>query len=178
MRQIRTLEEAKEVTAVRLTTRRRYPKVGDLFRLSPYPGMVLWGRVAKQGEFFGVAFKASLVYIYDAVSRQKPAPVQLRPTNLIIGPTVVNNLGWIRGYWEIVSSGPLRSADVLPRHFFVRPPILGSPAVIVDETDRVVTDSAVDPKLLGHAAFSNFNYVDWVIRGILEERGAIPRDDR
>ena len=35
MRSIRTMEEANEVTAVRLTEKRRFAKVGDLFRLSP-----------------------------------------------------------------------------------------------------------------------------------------------
>src|SRR2546429_1409274 len=39
MRPIRILEEANEVTAVRLTDKRRYAKVGDFFRLSPRAGI-------------------------------------------------------------------------------------------------------------------------------------------
>ena len=49
---IRTSEEANEVTAVRLTGKRRFARVGDLFRLSPYADVFLWGRLIKEGEVF------------------------------------------------------------------------------------------------------------------------------
>jgi hypothetical protein len=34
-------EEANEVSAVRLSDERRFAKVGDIFRLSPYPDLGL-----------------------------------------------------------------------------------------------------------------------------------------
>jgi hypothetical protein len=109
MRSIRTLEEANEVTAVRLSEKRRFAKVGDLFRLSPYAGVFLWGRLIKKAKFFGDDFEMNLVYIYDAISPERPKPEALAPSNLIIGPSVANNLGWVRGYWEIMASQPLGS---------------------------------------------------------------------
>src|SRR5262245_10562654 len=115
MRVPRTLEEAREVKAVRLTRKRRFAKVGDIFRLSPYPRVILWGRFIKRASFFGTDFPSNMVYIYDAVSAERPSRDLLTPQNLIIGPSVVNNLGWLRGYWEVVASERLEARDVLSR---------------------------------------------------------------
>ncbi len=177
MRSIRTLEEANEVTAVRLTEKRRFAKVGDLFRLSPHAGVFLWGRLIKKARFFGDDFEMNLVYIYDAISRERPQPEVLIPSNLITGPSVVNNLGWVRGYWEIMASQSLGPADKQEEHLFVRYRGTGSPADydLVDENGRVVVDRRVDPRTLGQSGYGNFNYVDWLVRGILEARGVIPQ---
>jgi hypothetical protein len=175
MRPIRTLEEAREISAVRLTNKRRYAKVGDLFRLSPHAGIVLWGRLIKKASFFGHDFEANLVYIYDVVSCEHPGPELLVPSNLIVGPRIVNNLGWVRGYWEIMASEPLRPEDIRDTHLFVRYRGSRSDYDLVDENGRVVVDRAVDPSSLGQCGYSNFNHTDWIVRGILEERGVIPR---
>jgi Immunity protein 26 len=177
MRSIRTLEEANEVTAGRLTQKRRFAKVGDLFRLSPYDGIFLWGRLIKKAKFFGNDVEMNLVYIYDAISGEEPKPEVLSPSNLFIGPSVVNNLGWVRGYWEIMASPPLRPSDIREKHMFIRSWGTGSPADydLVDEDGRVVVDLTVDPGALSESGYSNFNHIDWLVRGILEERGLIPQ---
>lgn len=176
MRSIRTLEQANEVTAVRLTQKRRFAKVGDLFLLSPYNGVFLWGRLVKKAKFFGDDFEANLVYIYDAVSGDQPKPEVLIPSNLIMGPSIVNNLGWVRGYWEIMASQPLRPADIRQKHVFLRYRGTGSPVDydLVDEDGREVIDPTVDPRSPSQSGYNNFNYIDWLIRGILQERGVIP----
>jgi len=177
IRTIRTLEEANEITAVRLTDRRRFSKVGDLFRLSPHVGVFLWGRMIKRARFFGEGFEANLVYIYDAISSERPKAEVLTPSNLIIGPAVVNNLGWVRGYWEIIASEPLRPGDIREKHLFVRYRGAGSPKHydLVDEDGRVVTDAVADPRTLFHSGFSNFNHIDWLVRGNLQDRSVIPQ---
>ena len=63
MRSIRTLEAANEITAVRLTDRRRFAKVGDLFRLWPHAGVFLRGQLIERARFFGDDFETNLVYI-------------------------------------------------------------------------------------------------------------------
>lgn len=170
------MEEANEVTAVRLTEKRRFAKVGDLFRLSPHADVLLWGRLIKKARFFGDDFEANLVYIYDLVSNERPAPEVLIPSNLIIGPCVVNNLGWVRGYWEIMASPPLRPSDVREKHVFVRYRGTGPADYdLVGEDGRVVVNEGADPRSLSQSGYSNFNHIDWLVRGILQERGIIPR---
>lgn len=177
MPSIRTWEAANEITAVRLTDRRRFAKVGDLFRMSPHAGVFLWGRLIKRARFFGDDFEANLVYIYDAISRERPKAEVLIPSNLIIGPAVVNNLGWVRGYWEIMASEPLRPGDIREKPLFVRYRGTGSPTDydLVDEDGRVVTDAVADPGTLGQSGYSNFNHIDWLVRGILQDRSVIPQ---
>ena len=163
-----------EITAIRLTTKRRFAKPGDIFRLSPAQDVVLWGRVVQQGEFFG-ARRMSLVYIYDVISPTLPTPSALTPKHLIIGPMIVKNLGWVRGYWEIVASRPLDAGDVLERHLFKAP--LGVPPhvqwEIVDDRESPVSAEGVDPEALSIAGIGNFNFIDHLVRGILARRGVV-----
>jgi hypothetical protein len=133
-----------------------------------------WGRLIKKARFFGDDFEANL---YDGISRECPKPEVLIPSNLIIGPCVVNNLGWVRGYWEIMASQPLQPADMREEHLFVSYRGAGSPADydLVDEDGHVVVGRVVDPTSLCQSGYSNFNYVDWLVRGILQARDVIPQ---
>ncbi len=175
MKQLNSIEEAKEVSAVRLTEARPRPKEGDIFRLSPSTGIYLWGRLVKRSHFFGVAADFNLVYIYDAVSDHRPAPALLSPSNLIIGPCVVNNLGWSRGYWQVMANEPVTNADRLVQHRFIQFRGYGGPEnhEVVDESGKVVKGDHRDWKRLGQSGFGNFNSVDWCIRAVLNERGIL-----
>jgi immunity protein 26 of polymorphic toxin system len=175
MSELKSLKEANEVSAVRLVSKRQRAKVGDIFRLSPCGGVFLWGRLIKRAKFFGVDGDFNLVYIYDTVGRDRPSPQLLSPQNLMIGPSVVNYLGWPRGYWEIVASEPVKPEDMLDHHFFLRNRgmISTRDIDIVDEQGRVVRSPRVGTTKLAHAGFGNFNSVDWELRTILRERGLI-----
>jgi hypothetical protein len=98
MTKLKSIEEANEVSAVRLVRKRQRAKVGDIFRLSPLKDIFLWGRLIKRAKFFGLDAEFNLVHIYDAIGQDRPANDLLSPQNLIMGPSVVNNLGWARGY--------------------------------------------------------------------------------
>jgi hypothetical protein len=180
MKKITSLEEANEVSAIRLTEVRRRPKAGDLFRLSPSAGIYLWGRLVKRGHFFGLKADFNLVYIYDVISEKRPDTELLKPSNLIIGPCVVNNLGWSRGYWQVIGCEPLTKEDRFARHLFVRFRGFGGPENhdIVDESGNVVKGLLPNWRLLGQSGFGSFNSVDWNVRNVLESRGILPKIDR
>ena len=148
--------------------------MGDLFRLSPKPGIFLWGRLIKRARFFGHEFESKLVYIYDVIGSERPELELLSQSNLIIGPREVNNLGWVRGYWEIMASEPLQANDVRDKHLFVRYRGTPSDYDLVDEDGRIVDSAGVDPRSLGQCGYSNFNHIDWLVRNIPEDRGLIP----
>lgn len=178
MSELRSLKEANEVSAVRRVSKRQRAKVGDIFRLSPRSGILLWGRLIKRAKFFGLDAESSLVYIYDAIGPDRPSCDVLSPQNLIIGPSVVNNLGWARGYWKIVASEPVTHADMLDHHFFIsyrdfRENVSPRPYEIVDEQGRRVRSAEAATSKLGECGFRNFNYIDWQLNAILRERGLI-----
>jgi hypothetical protein len=175
MSEFKSLEEANEVSAVRLVGKRQRAKVGDIFRLSPRSGVFLWGRLIKRAKFFGLNAEFNLVYIYDAIGPDRPSRVVLSPQNLIIGPSVVNNLGWVRGYWEIVASEPVTPADMLDHHFFIRYRGTGPQRDydIVDEQGFRAQSPEVEPSNLTQSGFGNFNSIDWRISAILRGRGLI-----
>jgi hypothetical protein len=175
MIKLKSIEEANEVSAVRLVSKRQRAKVGDIFRSSPVADIFLWGRLILRAKFFGIDAELSLVYIYDAIGKSRPSAEMLSPQNLIIGPSVVNNLGWSRGYWEIVASEPVMSADTLDHHNFIRYHGTGSTCDydIVDERGKIVRSPKVQISKSAQSGFGNFNLIDWQIRAILQERGLI-----
>jgi hypothetical protein len=175
MNKLTGLQEANEISAIRLVNKRQRAKVGDIFRLSPAEGIFLWGRLIERSKFFGEAFPSNLVYIYDVISPNRPAPDLLSPKNLIIGPSVVNNLGWSRGYWEIIASETIHPTDVLDDHYFVRFHGTGSPRGydIVDEHGIIVRRAKVEFEKLSQSGFGNFNFIDWRIQQILRDRHLI-----
>lgn len=171
------MEEANDCTAIRLTEKRQWAKEGDIFRLSPAPGGFVWGRLIKKARFFGVDLALNLVYIYDAMGPDRPASSALLPTNLILGPSVVNNLGFSRGYWEIQASEPVIPSDVLDEHWFVQFKGTGRPNdyELIDETGAIVhvKHSQAD-KLRAQSGIGNYNLIDWQVQEILRARGVLP----
>jgi Immunity protein 26 len=174
MRVLKSMEEANECTAIRLTEKRQRAKVGDIFRLSPAVGVYLWGRLIKRAQFFGLGFELNLVYLYDVVGFDRPTPEALKPGNLILGPSVVNNLGFSRGYWEIVGSEPVTASDTLDRHLFVKFKGTGRPDdyELVDEAGvNVRMKHSPADKLLAQSGIGNYNLIDWLLQDILRSRG-------
>ena len=178
MQVLKSMEEANECTAIRLTEKRQRANVGDIFRLSPAVGLFVWGRLIKKSRFFGLDFELNLVYLYDTVGFDRPAPEALTPSNFIIGPSVVNNLGFSRGYWEIVGSEPVIASDVLDRHLFIRFKGTGraDDYELVDETGSKVQIKHSDAdRLLAQSGISNYNLIDWRIQDIQHRRTKLPQ---
>ena len=177
MQVLRSMEEANECTAIRLTEKRQKAKVGDLFRLSPANGIFVWGRLIKKAHFFGLGFDLNLVYVYDAMGVERPAPKALVPGNLILGPSVVNNLGFSRGYWEIVGSGPVIASDMLDRHMFVKLKGTGRPddyELVDEDWAEVDIKHSLADKSLAQSGIGNYNLIDWRVQEILRTRGVLP----
>ena len=176
MRVLKNLEEVNECTAIRLTEKRQRAKVGDIFRLSPVVGVFVWGRLIKKAHFFGLDFELNLVYIYDAMGPDRPSRDAMVPSNLIFGASVVNSLGFSRGYWEIVSSEPLATSDMLDGHLFVKFKGTGRPEdyELVNELgSKVNIKHSQSDRFLAQSGIGNYNLIDWQVHGILQARGIL-----
>jgi Immunity protein 26 len=87
----------------------------------------LFGRVVRAldlAAFSGVdsneesQYVGYLVYVYSYRRDSPAAPENLRVTDLLIAPQVINRLGWSRGYLQTIEHRPLTDTETLPVHVF------------------------------------------------------------
>jgi hypothetical protein len=111
------LPDSKTNLRVLKPSRKRI-KEGDIFAFSVDGKRYFFGRVIRTDVKVGLLPKGILIYLYKASSMDRRQIPVLRKEELLVPPLATNTLPWRRGYFEAVSSEPLTSADVLPRHCF------------------------------------------------------------
>jgi hypothetical protein len=95
---------------------------GDIFVLKPKGHNYYFGRVIDTNAQSGFGpVKAMLIYIYNATSKDKNHIPELRKDNLLIPPTMINRLGWSKGYFENVAFRNLSEDDIMNIHCFWDP---------------------------------------------------------
>ena len=108
----------------KLTASRKEVREGDIFVLRPKGHDFYFGRVIKIGTKVGLLPDDEvwgfdrLIYVYNAHSPTKLPVPELRLADLLIRPLVVNNTGWLRGYFEVVEHRDLEPQDVPSVHCF------------------------------------------------------------
>lgn len=104
-----------------LAPSRKAPKPGDVFAMQLPDESFLHGRVISTEAKAGPSMPgAILLYIYSARSPHcsKPAPTDLTPDQLLLGPIMTNRLPWSKGYFKTIANEPLQTADLLAQHCF------------------------------------------------------------
>ena len=92
------------------------PKAGDIFVMRPTDDVgFVFGRVAKSGVG---PFGLFLVYVFRGRSADRAAVPDLDVSNLLLGPTVTNRQGWLKGYFETVENRPIGRGELLDEHWF------------------------------------------------------------
>ncbi len=92
---------------------RKAPREGDIFVVQPITDIFYYGKVIQTN----ISSKDScvngmfLIYIYDKLSTSKSIPTDLDCSNLLIAPTIVNRLGWSRGYFETICNFPVTEKE-------------------------------------------------------------------
>jgi len=142
----------------KLTSVRQEVREGDIFVIRPKGRDFYFGRIIKIGTKVGllrdddVRDYDRLIYIYNVHSGSKLPVPELRVTNLLIRPLVINNTGWSRGYFEIVEHRNIESQDVPPVYCFE-----DSPGEYLDEMGRPLPER-VEP--CGYWGMGSFRTVD------------------
>jgi len=88
---------------------RKPPQRGDVFAMQIPDGRYLFGRVIGADLAAGQAPMpgAYLIYVYNVVRDAKVVdPNDLAPDRLLIPPIHTNRMGWTKGYFETIASGP------------------------------------------------------------------------
>lgn len=101
---------------------RQKPEAGDIFafQLEQFPDRYFFGRVVDTDTKIGNVHGGGviLIYLYRATSGDKMKIPDLRPSDLLVPPIGTNDRAWIRGFFEVVRSGPNTAVDLLPQHCF------------------------------------------------------------
>ena len=99
---------------------RKRPKAGDIFVFKMPKVDYVFARVIKTDALTGTKAKLNLIYIYKAFSKDKHKIPKLDKHNLLVPPDIINNQGWLRGYFETIINNPLTKEDTLDKHCFLR----------------------------------------------------------
>ena len=99
---------------------RKKVRPGDIFAFKLKPlNKWYFGRVIRTDASVATAMPIeTLVYIYNVSSDSKDNIPELDKKNLLIPPSLINNRGWLDGYFTTVDNKELTSEDVLERHCF------------------------------------------------------------
>lgn len=132
--------------------------------MKPRSHEFLFGRVVQTDAVaLPAAPGAILIYVHNAWSGRPEAVPDLWPDDLLIPPTMVNRLGWSRGYFETVAHEPLGDDDVLPVHCFAST-IYASGPHYFDEFHNELP-GPVEP--VGEAGLANYRVVDDLVSDAL-----------
>lgn len=107
----------------KIASSRKRARVGDVFAMLMPDGQYIFGRVIAVDADPGVGADFPVVYIYKSRSSEPsvPHPADMRLSNLLVPPMIVNMLGWSRGYLSTIGNVPLGHDDVPPRLCFFDP---------------------------------------------------------
>lgn len=112
--------EFKELMKMKVS--RKKPKEGDIFVVQPEIGKYFYGKVIRINlPSKNIIIKGwNLIYIYSNGTRELVLPEKLNPENLLFPPQIVNNQGWLKGYFFTIGNIPLISEDILNDYGFLK----------------------------------------------------------
>ena len=92
---------------------RKTPRQGDVFVVRPFQDTFYYGKVIQTNIHSKQSFVNGmfLIFIYDKMSITPQIPCNLDTSNLLIAPTIVNRLGWSRGYFETICNFPITERE-------------------------------------------------------------------
>lgn len=93
---------------------RKKPKTGDVFVIQPIQGRFLYGHVIKTNiENDDPMIKGwSLIFIYGKVTSDPVLPESFRSNEFILPPMIVNNQGWLKGYFKTIGNIPVSNNEL------------------------------------------------------------------
>jgi len=99
---------------IKMEPSRKRPKVSDIFVVQPkeklyYFGKVILTQIKSKDSFIN---GMNLIYIYNSPQKELIIPEDLELNKLIIPPTVVNNRGWLEGYFKTIGVRSVSEDDL------------------------------------------------------------------
>jgi hypothetical protein len=98
---------------IKMKPSRKKPKEGDVFVIQPKEGLYLYGKVIRTKiPSKNIMINGwNLIYVYRKISKNIVMPDYLVANDLLIPPQIVNNQGWLKGYFQTIGSLPVTEKD-------------------------------------------------------------------
>lgn len=113
------MEEFKDL--IKMKPSRKKPCEGDIFVIQPLVGQYFYGKVIRTNlpnEMEGMR-GWNLIYIYKKMVQESvPSAEWLDPEQILIPPMIVNNQGWIQGYFLTLASVKVAERDFVKNYGF------------------------------------------------------------
>ncbi|MEI5906292.1 immunity 26/phosphotriesterase HocA family protein [Bacillus spongiae] len=94
---------------IKMQPSRKQRKEGEVFAIQPFKNTFYYGKVirTKLPSKSLMVKGMNLIYIYNQHSKEMKIPMELNPNNLLIPPQIVNNQGWLKGYFQTLDIQPI-----------------------------------------------------------------------
>jgi hypothetical protein len=97
---------------VKMQPSRKKTKPGDVFVVQPKEGLFFYGKVIRTDVEIVIKYSLNLIYIFKNPIREKVLPNSLDPKELLTPPQIVNNQGWLKGYFLTIGNIPVTTDDL------------------------------------------------------------------
>lgn len=106
---------------IEMNPSRKKPKEGDIFVIQPKENVYFYGKVIRTNlpSTNGMIRGWNLIYIYRRPIKQIILPDFLDPKQLLIPPQIVNNQGWLKGYFQTIGNVPVTLKDISQDYGFL-----------------------------------------------------------
>ncbi len=107
------IKEVHAMELIKMKPSRKKPKEGDVFIIQPKEDLYFYGKVIRT-EIPSKNIMVNgwnLIYVYKKVSKNIVMPDCLDVNELLIPPQIVNNQGWLKGYFQTIGSLPVTDED-------------------------------------------------------------------
>ncbi len=106
---------------IKMKASRKKPKEGDVFVIQPKSSLYVYGKVirTKIPSKNIMVNGWNLIYVYKNVSDTMKMLNYLDANQLLIPPQIVNNQGWLKGYFETIGTLPVTEEDKSVKYGFL-----------------------------------------------------------
>lgn len=149
---------------IKLQPSRKKPIEGDVFIIQPKEDVFFFGLVVKAKMALNdpIMNGGHLIFIFNYPTRIKEIPENLLSHDLLIAPQIVNNQGWLKGYFETTGTITINNQDVEKNYGFWD-------IVTKQYVDELGKPLPSEPKMFSDYGLGSYGSVSAAIKETLEK---------
>lgn len=149
---------------IKIKPSRNKPKQGDVFIIQPIEDVFFFGLVVKSKMEINdpIMNGGHLIFIYNFPSKSREIPERLFSFDLLIAPQIVNNQGWLKGYFNTIKNFSIIKEDTEKDYGFWD-------IVTKQYVDELGKPLPSTPKIIGDYGLGSYGSVSGAIKEALNK---------